>query len=194
MQDPNIAALFDTDGDGKANLAGCQVGWRCNEVLADFINVYELSNTVEQDQGFYSALLADVLARKEADNPVLFYAYSPHWVLTRLKPEEDIVPLEVPFTIPGDSEEDTTINGRNFGFLVAPQTLLANQEFIEQHPVAKRWFEVVEIPAADLNAESLRIQNGESSSEDIRRHAEEWVENNQILVDRWLKMAQDSAE
>ena len=29
LQDPEIAALFDQDGDGKADLMGCDSGWSC---------------------------------------------------------------------------------------------------------------------------------------------------------------------
>ncbi|MEB3233005.1 MAG: glycine betaine/L-proline ABC transporter substrate-binding protein ProX, partial [Leptolyngbyaceae bacterium] len=69
LQDPELAKLFDSDGNGKANIAGCQVGWKCNEAIEHFIDVYGLADTVEQDQGVYTALLADVLARHQQGQP-----------------------------------------------------------------------------------------------------------------------------
>ncbi|MBP6726624.1 MAG: glycine betaine/L-proline ABC transporter substrate-binding protein ProX, partial [Thauera sp.] len=33
LKDPAIAKLFDTDGDGKADLAGCNPGWGCEKVI-----------------------------------------------------------------------------------------------------------------------------------------------------------------
>ncbi|NEQ63852.1 MAG: proline/glycine betaine ABC transporter substrate-binding protein ProX, partial [Moorea sp. SIO4A1] len=63
------------------------------------------------------------------------------------------------------------------------------KKFLAANPVAKRWFELVQIPAEDINVESLKIKEGESSSEDINRHAKEWVEKNQELFDSWIEEA-----
>jgi glycine betaine/proline transport system substrate-binding protein len=60
---------------------------------------------------------------------------------------------------------------------------------LQANPAAKRWFELVEIPIEDINAESLRIYNGQDSPEDIRNHAVEWVKNNQEQFDSWLEEA-----
>ncbi len=198
LQDPKLAKLFDSDGDGKANLAGCQAGWNCNIQINHHIEVYGLKDTVEQDQGAYSALLADVTTRHGRGEPVLYYAYSPHWILQVLKPDEDSVWLEVPFTsLPGElaksTEADTTINGKNLGHNLLIQKIVASQEFVDANPDAKRWFELVQVPAADVNAESLRIRDGEGSDEDIRRHAEKWVEQNQELFNGWLEDAKNAA-
>ncbi len=198
LQDPKLAKLFDSDGDGKANLAGCQAGWNCNKNIAHHIEVYGLKNTVEQDQGAYSALIADVLTRQKQGDPVLYYVYNPHWLLQVLKPDEDAVWLEVPFTsLTGElanvKEAETTVDGKNLGHSVVTQKIVANQKFVDANPVAKRWFELVKIPVADMNAESLRIYEGENSVEDIRRHAEEWVKQNQELFDGWLEEAKNAA-
>lgn len=198
LQDPDIAQLFDTDGDGKANLAGCQAGWKCSEIIDHQINAFGLKDTVQQDQGAYAALIADVLARQSQDEPVLYYAYSPHWLLSQLKPGEDATWLEVPSTeLPDDfadvTESDTTVDGKNLGFPVSKQRIVASQTFIDENPVASRLFEVIEIPVDDVNLESAVIKDGEDSPEDIRRHAEEWVDNNPELFEGWLEEAQQAA-
>lgn len=33
LKDPKIAKLFDADGDGKADLTGCNPGWGCEEAI-----------------------------------------------------------------------------------------------------------------------------------------------------------------
>lgn len=70
---------------------------------------------------------------------------------------------------------------------------MANKKFLESNPVAKRWFELVEIPVADMNTESLRIKKGEDKEEDILRHAQEWIKNNQEKYDNWLEIAKKAA-
>ena len=199
LQDPEIAQLFDSDGDGKANFLGCDPGWYCEKVIETQLDAYELRDTVEVDKGEYTALLPDVISRYEQGDPVLFYVFYPHWVASVLKPDEDVVWLEVPFTIyPDDyeeplSEEDTTFEGKNLGLIVDSYIVVASDEFLDANPVARRWFELVQIPIEDVNAESLRIRDGENTPEDIRRHAEEWVAQNRDQVDQWLEEARQAA-
>ncbi|NEP66081.1 MULTISPECIES: glycine betaine/L-proline ABC transporter substrate-binding protein ProX [Moorena] len=194
FKDPKIAKLFDTDGNGKANLIGCNPGWFCEVVIDHHLKAYGLEDTVEHIRGQYIVLLADVMTRYKQGESIMYYTYQPHWISTILKPDQDIIWLEVPFTsLPesqkGLTEKDTSVDGKNLGFTVDRQRIVANKKFLAANPVAKRWFELVQIPAEDINLESLKIKEGESSPEDIRRHAEEWVENRQELFDSWVEEA-----
>ncbi|MGB5592941.1 MAG: glycine betaine ABC transporter substrate-binding protein, partial [Crocosphaera sp.] len=151
---------------------------------------------VEHDRGQYTALLANSITRYKQGESVIFYAYNPHWIGAVLKPDQDVVWLEVPFTsLPeamGDiKEDDTSVNGKNLGFPKTEQSIVANKKFLADNPLAKRWFELVKIPADDINKESLRIQEGENKPEDIRRHAQEWVANNQELFNSWIEKAKN---
>ena len=198
LKDPEIAKLFDSDRDGKANLVGCNPGWFCEFNIDHQIQTYGLQDTVEQNRGQYTILLADAINRYQKGQPIIYYAYNPHWISAVLKPGKDAIWLEVPFTSlpkPMDilSEKDTSIDGKNFGFPRTRQGIVANKKFLEANPVAKRWFQLVQISIADMNAESLRIKEGENQPEDILRHAQEWVKNNQQLYDSWLETARNEA-
>ena len=197
LKDPNIAKLFDSDGDGKANLTGCNAGWACELIIEHHLDVYELRDTVEHDRGQYTALLANSITRYQQGESIIFYAYNPHWVGAILKPEQDVVWLEVPFTsLPPTMgeimEKDTSVQGKNRGFPKTQQHIVANKKFLADNPIAKRWFELVQIPAEDINQESLRIKEGENKPEDIRRHAQEWVDNNQALFNSWIEKASNN--
>ena len=194
LKNPELAQLFDSDGDGKANLVGCNAGWACELNIDHHLEAYGLQDTVEHDSGQYTALLANSIARYRQGEPIIFYAYNPHWIGATLKLDQDVVWIEVPFTslpptMGAITEQDTTIDGKNHGFPKTQQSIVANTKFLEANPVAQRWFELVQIPVADINQESLRIKDGESKPEDIRRHAEEWVANNQELFDSWIEEA-----
>ncbi|MDJ0728890.1 MAG: glycine betaine/L-proline ABC transporter substrate-binding protein ProX [Crocosphaera sp.] len=194
FKDPKIAQLFDSDGDGKANLVGCNAGWACELIIEHHLDAYGLRETVEHDRGQYTALLANSLTRYNQGKSVFFYAYNPHWIGAVLKPTEDVIWLEVPFTtLPNKmdnlTEKETSVNGKNLGFPKTQQRIVANKKFLEDNPIAKRWFELVQIPAEDINQESLRIKEGENKPEDIRRHAQEWVDNNQELFNSWIEKA-----
>lgn len=196
LRDPEIAALFDSDGDGLANLTGCNPGWGCELVIEHHLDRYELRDTVEHDRGSYSALLADTITRYRRGESVLYYTWTPHWLETVMKPGEDAIWLEVPFTsLPesqGDvAEEETSIDGKNLGFAVDRMRVVANQNFIDNNPTAERFFESVEIPIEDINAQNQLIQQGEDTPEDIRRHAEEWIAENRELFDSWIERSRD---
>ena len=198
LKKPEIAKLFDSDGDGKANLVGCNPGWACELNIDHQIKAYGLQNTVEHDKGQYVALLANSITRYKQGKSVIFYAYNPHWIGAVLQPGEDVVWLEVPFTsLPGAmknlTEKDTSVNGKNLGFPKSQQEIVANKKFLAANPVAKRWFELVQISVEDMNAESLRIKDGENRLKDIRRHASEWIEKNQEKFDNWLEEAKKAA-
>lgn len=200
LADPKLAKLFDSDGDGKANLVGCNPGWACELILDHHMEAYGLQDTVENDRGQYITLLGEAITRYQQGGSIFFYAYYPHWVATVLKLDQDVVWLPVSSTkLPGDrlqdlTAEDTSIEGVNYGFSQAKQRIVANKKFLAAHPKIKRWLELVRIPIEDMNAESLRIMEGENRPDDVRRHAEDWFEQNKELVDGWLAEAEQGAQ
>ncbi|MEM6254910.1 MAG: glycine betaine/L-proline ABC transporter substrate-binding protein ProX [Cyanobacteria bacterium P01_D01_bin.156] len=192
LQDPEIAALFDSDGDGKANLTGCNPGWGCELVIEHHLEEYGLRDTVQHDQGQYFALLADTITRYEQDDPILMYTWTPLWVHGVLKEGEDVTWLEVPYTsLPEEqgevSEADTSAEGKNLGFGVDQQVIVANQTFIDENPAAAKFFTLAKLPLNDVSAQNQLMEDGENSPEAIRGHAEAWVAENQAEFDGWVE-------
>lgn len=193
LKKPEIAKLFDADGDGKANLIGCNSGWSCEIVVEHHLKEYDLQDTVEQQRGSYFALMADAITRYNRGQPLLYYTWTPLWVNAILKQGEDVVWLGVPFnSLPKDFGEDgmgAEVDGKKLGFAVNQMRILANNEFLDENPTARRFFELAKIPIEDIDAQNLLLYNGEDTAEDIRRHAEEWIAENQELFDSWVVAA-----
>ncbi len=194
LQQPEIAQLFDSDDDGKANLVGCDPGWGCEIIIEHHLKAYGLEDTVEYDRGRYSAIIANTIARYRQGEPILYYTWTPYWVSSVLKPDEDVVWLKVTATdLPEAQGEltaaDTSVDGKNLGFPVDRMRVVANKEFLMANPSAKHLLELIEIPPEDMSVESLRIKDGEDSEQDIRRHGLQWVEQNQELFDNWIEEA-----
>ena len=80
------------------------------------------------------------------------------------------------------------------GFVVSDIQVVANKEFLEENPAAKRFFEVFTLPLGDINAQNTKMQNGEKSQEDIERHAQEWIAANQEKWNGWLDEARAAAK
>ncbi|HLS21051.1 MAG TPA: glycine betaine/L-proline ABC transporter substrate-binding protein ProX [Paenalcaligenes sp.] len=195
FQDPEIAALFDVNGDGKADLTGCTPGWPCERVIEHHLDAYGLKDVINHNQGSYEALMTEVFRRFEAGEPVFYYTWTPNYVSAALVPGEDVVWLEVPFSaLPEEQDADTTMpNGKNFGFIANTQHVLANKEFAENNPAAARFFESVFIPGNDINAQNYRMYQGERSDADIDRHVKGWIRANQDKWDQWIADAKAAA-
>lgn len=197
LADPKLAKLFDSNGDGKADLTGCNPGWGCEAVIEHQLTAFKLRDTVTHQQGSYSALIADTITRFKAGKPVLYYTWTPYWVSNELRPGKDVVWLEVPFSsLPGaQSKLDTRLpNGKNYGFVVNKQQIVANKAWAEKNPAAAKLFEVMALPIGDINAENHLMSKGENKAEDIARHTDAWIKAHQETFDGWLAQARAAAK
>jgi glycine betaine/proline transport system substrate-binding protein len=200
-----VAALFDSNGDGKADLVACPPGWGCELVIEHQMDSYELHDTVETTKAQYAASMADAMARYEQGEPILFYTWTPNWTVGMLKPGEDVVWIEVPFAnLPEEQkafEDQTTVAGVQ-GCVADPcQTgwpandirPVVSSEFLEENPAAARLFEVMSIPLEDIFAQNAKMFEGEDDEEDIEAHAAQWIQDNREQVDGWLEEARAAA-
>ncbi|WP_416411855.1 glycine betaine/L-proline ABC transporter substrate-binding protein ProX [Pantoea sp. App145] len=197
LKDPKIAKLFDTNGDGKADLTGCTPGWGCEAVINHQINAYGLSNTVEHNQGNYSAMIADTITRFKQGKPILYYTWTPYWVSDVLKPGKDVVWLQVPFSsLPGEQKNvDTKLaNGANYGFPVNTMHIVANKAWAEKNPAAAKLFAEMKLPITDINAENAAMHSGQASEDDINRHVDGWIKGHQAEFDKWVQDALAAAK
>ena len=205
LKDADTAALFDADGDGRADMVACPPGWGCELVIEHQMDAYELRDTVNTIKASYSASMADAMARYQQGEPILFYTWTPNWTVGMLKPGEDVVWIEVPFpSLPDEQkefEDQTTVDGVTgcvddpceMGWPANDIRPVANNEFLEENPAARKLLEMASIPLDDIFAQNAKMFEGEDSEADLERHAEEWIESNREQVDQWLEEARAAA-
>lgn len=196
LQDAKLAALFDTDGDGRADLAGCNPEWSCARVIEHHLDAYGLRERVAHRQGGYPALIDETISRFEAGKPVLYYTWTPYWVSAVLRPGRDVIWLQVPFSaLPGTRKGfDTTLSdGSNYGFQLNKQRIVVNKVWAEANPAGAKLMEVMRLPARDISAQNLLMRRGEKAPADIERHVDAWIEANRAAFDRWLGHARAAA-
>jgi glycine betaine/proline transport system substrate-binding protein len=197
FKDPAVAKIFDTNGDGKADLTGCTPGWGCEAVIEHHLDAYDLRDTVTHNQGSYSAIIADTIARYNQGEPIFYYTWTPYWVSGVLVPGKDVVWLQVPFSsLPGERKDvDTSLpDGSNYGFQANVQRIVANREFTDANPAAAKLFSIMRVSSNDISAQNLRMRDGEASAKDIERHANAWIRANQAKFDAWIAEAMKAAE
>ncbi|MDO6522891.1 glycine betaine/L-proline ABC transporter substrate-binding protein ProX [Shimia thalassica] len=184
LSDPAVAGLFDSDGDGKANLSGCNPGWGCEIRIEDHIDNLDLRDTVHHDQGSYFAIMADTITRYNEGASILYYTWTPNWISDVLVPGTDVVQIGV------QSAEEAM----DVGFAINDVYVVANKEFMEDNPAAAAFLNTVEIPISAVNAAQVKLRDGEDTVEDFRRHAEDWVAANQTQFDAWVAEAAKAAQ
>ncbi|MGO2507478.1 glycine betaine/L-proline ABC transporter substrate-binding protein ProX [Vibrio hibernica] len=197
LKDPKIAKLFDTNDNGKADLTGCNPGWGCEPVVNHQMKDFGLEATVDNNQGSYSAIIADTIARYKNGESILYYTWTPYWVSGVLVPGKDVVWLEVPHSsLPGDrSDIDTTLpNGKNYGFQMNSMRIVANKKFAEENPAAAKLFAIMKLDINDVSAENLMMQKGQNKPADIEAHANGWIKAHQKQFDAWIKQAKAAAK
>ncbi|EPK7361687.1 TPA: glycine betaine/L-proline ABC transporter substrate-binding protein ProX [Kluyvera cryocrescens] len=192
LKDPKIAKLFDTNGNGKADLTGCNPGWGCEAVINHQLDAYDLTKTVEHNQGNYAAMMADTITRFKEGKPIIYYTWTPYWVSDVLKPGKDVVWLQVPFSsLPGVQKDiDTKLsNGANYGFPVSTMHIVANKAWAEKNPAAAKLFAIMKLPLSDINAQNAMMHDGKSSEADVQGQVDGWVKAHQQVFDGWIKEA-----
>ncbi|MDE0137210.1 MAG: glycine betaine/L-proline ABC transporter substrate-binding protein ProX [bacterium] len=205
LADPEVAALFDLDADGRADLIGCETGWTCSHIIDHHLEAFGLDGTVEQVQGDYSPLIAETIARFEAGQPVLYYTWTPNWTVGELVPGRDVVWLETPFpSLPPDQSaflDHTSIPGIpgcandpcQVGWPPNDIRAVANSGFLDANPSVRRLLERVVISLEDISLQNAHMVRDQGDPEDIRRHAEQWVEQNSDVVSAWIEAADPEA-
>jgi glycine betaine/proline transport system substrate-binding protein len=196
-----IKALFDSSGDGRADMVACPPGWGCELVIEHHLDAYDLRDHINPIKAAYEASMADAVGRYLEGESILWYTWTPNWTVGELVPGEDVVWIEVPFPSLPEDQEDlldfTTIPGVE-GCVADPCAMgwpandiraVANNDFLEANPAAARLLEVARIPILDIYDQNARMQAGEDSDEDIMRHADEWIGAHRELFDSWLEEA-----
>lgn len=197
LRDPENAALFDFDDDGKAELMGCPPGWGCELQIEEHLDDYELRDTVDHVSADYSAGIADAISRYQQGENILFYTWTPNWTVGQLVPGEDVMWIDTP-----EATDFETVSGVagcvsdpcEMGWEPNDIRVVANNDFLDANPAAEKLFELVEIPLSSINGQNVKMQEGEDSDEDIAQHAQQWIEDNRELVDEWLAEARAAAE
>ena len=201
-----VKKAFDKNRDGKADLTACPPGWGCEKTIEHHMKVYDLNDHINPVKASYEAGMASALGAYKAGEPILFYTWAPNWTIFKLKPGEDVLWINVPETIPTETQKkdadrmevegvDGTVTDKmKMGFVVSDVRIVANKKFLDKNPAAKRFFEVFTLPLVDINEQNTRMNEGEKSEKDIMRHVDEWIEKNTDKWNGWLEEARKAAK
>ena len=193
---PEIKKLFDSDGDGQAEMAACPPEWYCGTKIAEHLQQWGLQDHIAPTDAAYTASMADAFRKFKDGRSILFYTWTPNWTLGLLVPGKDVIWIETP-----EASKAQTVAGLE-GCVNDPCKLgwdandirpVANTEFLKNNPAVKALLENMTIPLSDILAQNAKMSAGEDRPEDIEKHAAEWIKANQAKFDGWIKAAMDAA-
>ncbi len=197
----DVKKAFDKNKDGKADLTACPPGWGCEKVIAHHMDVYGLNDHINPVKASYEAGMASALGAYKAGDPIFFYTWAPNWTIFKLKPNQDVMWINVPKIMPTEAQkpaeaqmtqsgiEGAVTDPVDLGFVVADIRIVANKEFTKKNPAAQKFFELLALPLGDINEQNTKMNDGEKSQKDIDRHADEWIAKNKVKWDAWIAEA-----
>ncbi len=195
VDDDAIRAEFDADGDGRAEIAGCDVGWGCEKVIDQLIADNGWEDRLVQSKGVHGELFAEQIARAEAGAPVLAYVWTPGPFIAQLTPGKDVIWLGVENPDPAQSapadlpDEQCRMEPCTMGFSPSDIVVAANDAFLESQPAAAQLLADVRIGVLDVSFQNVEMLNGENTENDIALDAAQWISGHRSDVDRWLAAA-----
>lgn len=191
LADPAIAKLFDYNNDGKADLIGCNRGWGCDSVITHHMQVYNLNDSVNVIRGDYNQLMKTTVQRFKEHKPILFYTWTPNWVVHELHPGKDVVWLQVPFmSLPSDElVKRKSPKGISHGFPTNSIRILANKKFVHQHPALLHLFHSMRLTVKEVSEQNKELLEGKASPADIDAFTDNWINEHRRIFTSWINHA-----
>ena len=217
--DPEIRAVFDTDGDGIAEFYGCQESWTCDDMMQSMIAFNGWENLVQTIAG-YDAMFAEAVAKVEAGEPAVIYTWTPTAYITQLRPGDNVYWLAVenvlddsnPLGLEGGEEFDqrywagttdpveldipaeqcparANADFCQIGWVPADIQVTANSAWLAANPAAAELLRSAKLSVVDVSLMNVEIQGGRDTEAEIAELAGQWIADNRATVDEWIAAA-----
>ena len=188
LTDPDMAAIFDTDGDGLGELWIGAAGWastNVEKIRAKSYGYAETMNLLEMDETLALAQVDNAVAQNQN---IVFYCYTPHHMFSLY----DLVPLSEPaydaskwsITQPTDDPNWLEISSAPTAWDTAKLHVFYAKQLAETQPEAAEMLSKVKLTTQQVNAIVFALS---ADGKDPEEFAREWVGENADLVDSWFQ-------
>ena len=217
--DPDIRALFDSDGDGVAEFYGCQENWTCDDMMESMI-AFNGWRHLEQKVAGYDAMFAEAATKANAGEPAVIYTWTPSAYIAHLRPGDNVYWLAMenvlddsnPLGLEGGEQFDqrywagttdpveldipaeqcparATADFCQLGWVPADIQVTANTAWLKANPAAAELLRVAKLTVIDVSLATVEIHGGKNSQTEIARLAAKWIADNRAKVDEWIAAA-----
>ena len=184
---PDVAALMDSDGNGKGEMWIGAPGWasaNVNEVKVRDYGLMDFIEPVRAEESVKTARIKDSIAKGEG---YAFYCYKPHavWFMfdVEMLSEPTYDPAMYTMVQPSDSADWFTESKVATKDALKNVQIAYSNSLVERSPAIAEFFANFELTADDVSSFAFEISgNGREPAE----VAKEWVAANSDRVDSWL--------
>ena len=185
LNNPEIAAMFDTDGNGKGEYWAGDVTWASTKRWQIKFKSYGLDSLWEPNIISADTFKAGLEAAYSSGKPQLFYYWTPEAIHVKY----DLTALEEPARFEGcedvDLDAEDWLEVSSFECVIAPNEIFIGfSKSLEKRnaPVAGMLANV-QFTGDEINGWIVEMFENKRDPQIV---AEEWIGENQALVDSWI--------
>lgn len=205
--DPTLVELFDDDGNGLAEIAGCPETWTCHDVIDSMIAHSGWTNLEQLEITSYSALAAAAASAADNGVPLIFFAWTPSPYYSALEVGTNLVWAEVdsvldasnPLGLPSGRDLDqrpgvladvancpgADVDGCQLGWTPYVAQRIGRAGFLQSQPAAAALLERFAIPHLDFSQSVVDCTDAAC----LPATAAAWIESHRSTVAGWLRAA-----
>ena len=186
LMKPEVAAMFDKDGNGKGEYWAGDAGWKSTRMWQVKFKSYGLSDLWEAEILPDATFKGQLKAAINREQPILFYYWTPEWVHAAY----DITPIEEPARTEGceniNLDQEDWLEASEFSCVSTDAEIyVAYSKSLEtRNPPVAKFLSQIELDPAVVNQWILQIGRDKMDPLDV---AEEWVNNNMDTVNAWIQ-------
>ncbi|HAR53706.1 glycine betaine ABC transporter substrate-binding protein [Roseovarius nubinhibens] len=186
LKDPEIAAMFDKDGNGKGEYWAGDAGWKSTRMWQVKFKSYGLSELWEPEVLPDATFKAQLKTAVQREQPIMFYYWTPEWVHAAY----DLTAIEEPARTEGcedvDLDKEDWLEASSFACASKDaEIFVAYSKSLEtRNPPVAKFLSQVQLDPAVVNGWILKIGRDKLDPRDV---AEEWVAENMDVVNEWIK-------
>ncbi len=188
LKNPEIAEMFDSDGNGKGEYWPGAPGWNSTNRWAVKFQSYGLDDLwegVAVDDAIFKSQLDQAYT---SEDPILFYYWTPEWIHAAY----DLTPIEEPARYEGceevfqPSDREDWLEASKFDCVSNDAEIWNSfsKSLETRAPKSACFLKNMSVEPATVNGWILQIGRDKEDPQDM---AEEWVEANADIVDGWLE-------
>ena len=185
LKKPEIAAMFDKDGDGKGEYWAGDASWKSTKMWQVKFKDYGLSELWKPEIVSDATFKAQLKAAYATEKPILFYYWTPEWIHAAYK----ISSLEEPKRSEGcmslKLDQEDWLEASKFKCKHADAEIFVaySKSLEKRNPKAAKFLSQIQLDPAIVNQWILKIGRDKEDPQDV---AEAWVKANKATVDKWI--------
>lgn len=185
LNDPEIAAMFDTDGDGLGEYWPGDVTWASTKRWQIKFKSYGLDALWEPNIVSADTFKAGLAAAYASSKPQLFYAWTPEAIHVQY----DLAIVEEPERFDGcedvDLDAEDWLEVSEFECVIAPNDVFVafSKSLYDRNPPVAEMLKRVQFTGDEINGWIVEMFENKRDPQEV---AEEWIEDNMDTVNGWI--------